>query len=223
LVSATAVRGSDEEREAVVVDAVRYATAATLMDSLVHDVRNPLNALAINLEVLTEKLKAETGEVPPSQEKNLRAMREQVGRVDALLRLFSDFMAPRPAAGPGALSLSEAVHRALEVLGHESRRRRLRLRIQVEADLAARGEPAALRFLLLQLLLRAFRRAPAGSEVGVSLRREGGSGLFEVEDSASEPPAEDLLLLQSLGGQAQRAEARVQVRGGLCQVAFSLA
>ena len=35
-----------------VVGAARYVAVPTLMDSLLHDVRNPLNALSINLEVL---------------------------------------------------------------------------------------------------------------------------------------------------------------------------
>ena len=43
----------------------RYGAVPALMDSLLHDVRNPLNALAINLEVLAEKLKGETGRCRP--------------------------------------------------------------------------------------------------------------------------------------------------------------
>ncbi len=39
-----------------VVDAARYGAVPTLMDSLLHDVRNPLNALSIHLDVLTAKL-----------------------------------------------------------------------------------------------------------------------------------------------------------------------
>jgi spermidine synthase len=49
------------------IRAVRWASAVRLMDSLVHDVRNPLNALAINVEILQEKLaRAAGGAVPPS-------------------------------------------------------------------------------------------------------------------------------------------------------------
>ncbi|MHA7631305.1 histidine kinase dimerization/phospho-acceptor domain-containing protein [Corallococcus sp. M7] len=84
-----------------VVGAARYDAVPPLMDSLLHDVRNPLNALAIHLEVLSEKLKGESGQVPATQEKNLKAMREQIARVDGLLKLFSDFMVFRGAIPPG--------------------------------------------------------------------------------------------------------------------------
>ena len=76
-----------------VVGAARNAVAQRLMDSLLHDVRNPLNALSINLDVLTEKIRRELGEIPAAQEKNLKVMREQIFRVDAVLRQFADFMA----------------------------------------------------------------------------------------------------------------------------------
>jgi len=204
------------------VDAVRYGVVSTLMDSLLHDARNPLNALAINLEVLSEKLRGEGGLVPASQEKNLRAMRDQIGRLDAILRQFGDFMAPR-AGSLGPVPLSEVVLRAVEVLSHESRRKRLKVRTAVEAELTAGpAEPGAVRFVVVQPLLRAFRRAEPGTEVAVTLRRAGGEALLEVEDSASEAAEPASGVLVAVEREASKAGARVLVRGGLFQVAFNL-
>ena len=45
-------------------------------------------------------------------------MREQILRVDAILRRFSDFIAPRPVAR-GEVDFSELVLKALDVVGHE--------------------------------------------------------------------------------------------------------
>jgi signal transduction histidine kinase len=206
----------------VLVNSVRYGVAATLMDSLLHDARNPLNALAINLEVLTEKLRLDGGQLPASHEKNLKAMREQIGRMDGLLRQFADFMAPRPCA-PAPVPLSETVLRGVEVLGHECRRKRLKVRLAVDAELVARpAEPGAVRFIVMQVLVRAFRRAEADSEVSVTLRRAGAGALLEVEDgagAAAEPVPEVLTALEL---EADKAGARVQVRGPVSQVDFSL-
>jgi len=98
--AATSSAPSVREQADPVVDAARYGAVPTLMDSLLHDVRNPLNALSIHLEVLSEKLKADTGQVPPSQDKNLKAMRDQIQRVDAIMRRFSEFIVSRSGA-PG--------------------------------------------------------------------------------------------------------------------------
>lgn len=231
--SATAVQdensGPREAREAAgagepLVGAARYAVAAALMDSMLHDARNPLNALAIHLEVLAEKLKGETGQVPPSQEKNLKSMRDQIARLDGMLRQFCDFMAPRPGA-PCAVPLSELVGKALEVAAHESRRRRLKVRPALEAGLAARAaEPGAARAVVLQALLRAYARAETGAEVGVALRREGARVVLEVTDGAGPAAAEsspEALLALEL--EAARAGAELSVDRGACRVEFPLA
>jgi signal transduction histidine kinase len=107
------------------------------MDSLLHDVRNPLNALSINLEVLSEKLKGEAGEVPASQAKNLKAMRDQIQRVDGILRQFTEFIVLRGGAA-GEAGLSEVAKRSLEVLAHESRRRRLKVQTAIEPNVSVR-------------------------------------------------------------------------------------
>src|SRR3954463_13304181 len=95
-----------QETSDPVVGAARYSAIPALMDSLLHDVRNPLNALTINLEVLYGKLKAEMGEVPLSQEKNIKAMRDQIQRVDGILRQFHEFIVLRGGAA-GEVDLSE--------------------------------------------------------------------------------------------------------------------
>src|SRR5215468_12191131 len=106
------------------IRSVRWSIAVRLMDSLVHDVRNPLNALAINVEILQEKLsRAAGGEVPPGQAKNLHAMREQIARVNGMLGEFARFLAPAPGA-PEVVSLSSTVKDAIAVLAHAGRRAR---------------------------------------------------------------------------------------------------
>src|SRR5437868_7018271 len=131
-----------------VVGAARYSAVPTLMDSLLHDVRNPLNALSINLEVLSEKLKGETGEVPASQAKNIKAMRDQIQRVDGILRQFAEFIVLRGGSS-GEVGLSEVTKRSLEVLAHESRRRRIKLQTEIEPDLRVRlSDTSELSFFL---------------------------------------------------------------------------
>jgi signal transduction histidine kinase len=210
--------GSDD-----VLDAARYAAVPPLMESLLHDVRNPLNALAINLEVLNEKLKGEDGEVPPGQAKNLRAMREQVARVDGILRQFAEFLVHR-GGGAGEASLSETLERVLSVLGHEGRRRRIKVQPAIEPGLSVRLEDLSeLGFLLLQPVLRAYERSEAGSEVSVVARGEGARVVLEVVE------ATDITAERAPGAVAglERACARLgvelQLRGGTCRLVFARA
>ena len=203
------------------LDAARYAAVPPLMESLLHDVRNPLNALAINLEVLTEKLKGEDGEVPPGQAKNLRAMREQVTRVDGILRQFAEFLVHRGGSGAGEASLSETLERVLAVLGHEGRRRRVKVQPQIEAGLNVRlADLSELGFLLLQPVLRAFERAEAGSEVAVVARGEGARVVLEVVEATDISAERAPGTVAGLERACARLDVELQLRGGTCRLVF---
>ncbi|WP_338866548.1 sensor histidine kinase [Myxococcus stipitatus] len=223
MVSSTAVSSSVarvQESTDPVVGAARYGAVQTLMDSLLHDVRNPLNAMAIHLEVLSEKLKAETGQVPPSQEKNLKALREQIQRVDGILRQFTDFIVSK-GGGAGEVDLSDATTRALAVVAHEGRKRRVTVQVAVEAGVLIRlADTSELGFFVIQALLRAFRRAEGGGSVRVTVRAEGPSAVLEVDDSGGEASPELADAVAALGLRCAQLGVELHVRGGCCRLSF---
>jgi signal transduction histidine kinase len=202
------------------VIAASQAVTPLLVESLLHDTRNPLNALAINLEVLNEKLKDELGAVDPALEKNLRAMREQVFKVDLILRTFSEFLVVGSPAMLSELSLSDVLERALEVLGHEVRKQRVKMKVDVEKGVAVRmDDPAALRFLAYHAVLRALARSEAGGEVQVALRRTGDRALLRVQDGGGEgePTPLSRPAMEALG---RARSVEVSVHGGRCELSF---
>jgi signal transduction histidine kinase len=223
LVSSTARRGASSSAPKVphpeAVLAASQAASAQIVESMLHDTRNPLNALAINLEVLTEKLKDDQGRVPPALDKNLRAMREQVFRVDAILRSFAEFLLTQPNLLT-ELSLAQVLERAQEVLGHEARKRRIKFVTDLEPGLNARlDDPLALRFLAYQGLLRALQRSEPGSEVSIAFQRQDERAVLRIQDSGGEAEVESLVreALEALG----RANAvEVTIHGGRCELAF---
>ncbi|WNG37497.1 HAMP domain-containing histidine kinase [Archangium violaceum] len=205
-----------------VVDAARYGAVPTLMDSLLHDVRNPLNALSIHLEVLTEKLKGETGQVPPSQEKNLKAMRDQIQRVDGIMRRFAEFIVSRPGT-PGEAELSETVTRAMEVLAHEGRKRRLQVRPVIAPGVRARlTDTGELGFLVVQSLMRAYGRSEQGAEVTVTVRADGPRAVLEVVDATPSPTETVPEAAAALELRCGQLGVELQMRAGMCRLSFPL-
>lgn len=191
------------------------------MDSLVHDVRNPLNALAINIEILHEKLaRAAGGEVPPAQAKNLQAMREQIVRVNGLLGEFARFLAPSPGA-PAVLSLAQVLRDALGVLVHAGRRARVKVAVDVpEGQTAvAAMDPSVLGFLVLVPLLRAFERTPEDGQVRVSVRDEGVRVVLHVQDGGRED-CDEGEVEQALAAAAKEYGAEFHVRGSQLRLSF---
>jgi signal transduction histidine kinase len=191
------------------------------MDSLVHDVRNPLNALAINVEILQEKLaRAAGGQVPASQAKNLQAMREQVARVNAMLGDFARFLAPAPTP-PVSQSLSTTVRDAAMVLGHAARRARVKVLVDVPEGQAGveAMDPSGLAFLALVPVLRALERTPEDGQVKVSVRNEGARVVLLVQDGGREE-GEDTEVEQALGAAAREYGAEFHVRGSQLRLSF---
>ncbi|HYV50195.1 MAG TPA: histidine kinase [Myxococcaceae bacterium] len=200
--------------------AASQAVAPVLVEGLLHDARNPLNALAINLEVLNEKLKDEQGAVDPALEKNLRAMREQVFKADLILRTYAEFLAVGSPAMQSELTLSEVLERALEMLVFEARRRGMKVKADVEKGVAARlDDPGALRFLAYHAVLRALARSEKGGEVQVSLRRAGDQALLRVQDDGGddEPALPSREAMEALG---RARSVEVSVHGGRCELVF---
>jgi signal transduction histidine kinase len=191
------------------------------MDSLVHDVRNPLNALAINVEILHEKLsRACGGQVPAAQEKNLQAMREQIVRVNTMLGDFARFLAPSPAA-PAVLSLSAVVKEVTGILGHAGRRARVRVSADAPEGLAVveAMDPSALGFLVLVSVLRAIERTPEEGPVRVTVRDEGTRMVLHVQDGGREE-GDETEVEQALAAAAREYGAELHVRGSQLRLSF---
>ena len=174
------------------VDACRYQTFSRLVESLMHEVRNPLNALSINLEVLTERMRGQSGgTLPANHEKNLTAIRTQLQRVDATLRAFAEFLCPT-VDSQNPTDFSASIVRAMDLLAHETRRGRVTFEHSVVPELSVRFKRSALvPFLALQPLLQSIARSSPGSVINVSwTRMDGEKAAFEVRDASGvvEPP-----------------------------------
>jgi signal transduction histidine kinase len=152
-----------------------------LVDSMMHEARNPLNAIAIHLEIVSEKLRKSGASV--NVDSNLQAMRSQLARVDELLKKFSSFMLPNKR-GDGAFPLSSAVELAIELLDYERRRKNVEVAARIEAGLAVQtAERSAASSLILALLLNSLDRAPSGSRVEVTVAAENGKVAVVISES----------------------------------------
>jgi signal transduction histidine kinase len=203
------------------VIAASQAVLGLLVESLLHDTRNPLNALAINLEVLNEKLKDDAGAVDPALEKNLRAMREQVFKVDLILRTFSEFLVVTAPTMLSELSLTDVLHHAVEVLGHEARKRRVKVKLEADKGVSVRlDDPSALRFLTYHAVLRALMRSEATGEVQIALHRTGDRVLLRVQDAGPAEGEPSPLTRPALEALGRARSVEVRVHGGRCELEF---
>lgn len=177
-----AVRDPIESREhaSLLVRASRAGLLDTLAGGLVHEARNPLNAMAIHLEVLADKLRdPASGELPAHLARNLDAARNQVRRLDGLLRRFGDFASGRIEGDDVGGCFARVVDLCEYYL------RRAGVEVEPTGTLQASvASPAPVCHVLLELLFHALAAAPRGSRIRLEAAVRGDRLALAVEGAA---------------------------------------
>ncbi len=148
---------------------------AAVASGIAHDVRNPLNAMALQVALLAEKLSAAPPEV--EAERHLGTVRDQIRRVDEAIRRLVDVAdPPGPIVDAGSL-----VRDAAGLLGHEARRRGIALEVDAGRLALEARDPGKLGLLVLGLLAGAIAATPAGGRLLVRAGKEGGRAVVTLE------------------------------------------
>jgi signal transduction histidine kinase len=198
---------------------LRSEVLSRLVAGVVHDVKNPLNAMSLQLAILSEKLGDAAGVARP----HLSALREQVGRVNEVLRRFLEVS--DPAAPLGHADLGALLQDGAALLAHEARRRRLELAVEVQpGGVRTPCDPARAGRLLLVLVAGALAAAPDGSRIGLSLHAEAGQAVLRVARAAGgdDREAAEELQLVAAAARALGGEAVAERDGGVRRVVLRL-
>ena len=172
--------------------AEKLAAVGTMTAGLSHEIRNPLNAAALQLSVLERRVHR----LPPVSQgpllEPLTLVRDEIRRLDHILEDFLQFARPREFV-PRPVALPPVITKVLDLIGGEAERRGIR----VERDLSdvpeVAGDEERLRQVLVNLALNAIEAAPAGGLVRVGCRQEdpdperGGGGTVAVTIDDSGP------------------------------------
>jgi signal transduction histidine kinase len=146
----------------------KLAAVGTMTAGLSHEIRNPLNAAALQLAVLERRLR----KLPEAQQgpllEPLGLVRDEIRRLDHILEDFLQFARPREFK-PEPVEVEPLLRRVVALLGGEAESRKVRLELSVPTPLSrVPGEEDRLRQVLINLALNALDAAPAGGEVRVS-------------------------------------------------------
>jgi signal transduction histidine kinase len=171
----------------------RLAAMGELSSTVAHEIRNPLNAIAMS----AKRLKREFVETVPMPEEDRSEAEELLGvlegetqRANQKIQQFLDYarpprMQPRPTnLGELARSVAEGARAMAESRG-----------VKVESDVSAVGarvDPEQMRQVLDNIVRNAVEATPEGGRVVVTVRSRGGVNVIEVSDTGQGIRAEDL-------------------------------
>jgi signal transduction histidine kinase len=171
-------------------EAERMAYVGTLAAGLAHEIRNPLNALSLNMQMLEED---------PDDSRLLHITRGEIGRLDGLVTDFLSYARPRPLE-PQELPAVELLQRVAEVVAGELRVHGVQLTVRDDSDGARVSvDPEQMRQLLLNLVKNSLAALDEelqgerpGEQPAITLtvaaeadRGDGGHVVLEVADNGT--------------------------------------
>jgi signal transduction histidine kinase len=165
--------------------AMRSLGLVRLASGVAHDIKNPLNAMSLQIALLGEKL-APSPEASAAAAAHLRAVRDQIGRVNEVLRRFLDVA--DPGAPLGYTDIGALLSDIGNLFAHEGRRRRLTLSIDAQpGTVRSSSDPARAGRLLLGLFARALAETPDGGRLAARAGEKGRTAIVAIEHTPGDP------------------------------------
>ncbi|HEX3554734.1 MAG TPA: ATP-binding protein [Thermoanaerobaculia bacterium] len=168
-------------------EAERLAYIGTLASGLAHEIRNPLNSLNLNMQMLEEEIdEGGSAHSAPTGKRLLSITRSEISRLERLVTDFLAYAKPRP------LELEEMpavrlLERLREVLAGEIQKRRAQMEVDDRSGGArVRVDPAQMNQLLFNLAQNAFSAAEEAGRAPVlklAAWRQGPAVCLEMTDN----------------------------------------
>ena len=169
----------------------RLAAIGRLTAGVGHEVKNPINAMVVHLELLKTKLANGNGAAAGAQ-RHVDILAGEMQRLDRVVQTLADFTRPMELHLKEC-NLREVVQAVVELIGAEMDDNGVQLTIETPRDpLMVRVDPELLQQALLNLVLNAMQAMPGGGLIRITMHREHHFAVIDVTDQG-EGIAEEVL------------------------------
>lgn len=160
----------------------RYMGLGSLAAGLQHEIKNPLSALALHIQLLREGLADQRQD--PAVDESLQVLRTEVGRITRVLEGFRDFASVQQL-DVVETDLRQLVDGLLKLIRVEASEKDIKISHHFDADanLRAKIDATKIEQVVLNLILNAFAAMPHGGELVIELAAEDDEVVIEVGDT----------------------------------------
>jgi PAS domain S-box-containing protein len=164
----------------------RLSAAGRLTRGVAHEVKNPINAIVLHLQLLQNKLQQND----PDTVRHMEVIGNEIHRLDRVVQILVDFTRPRD------LHLEEVdMRQLLEEVAVLATPDAAQHSVQMNEDLpaeplTARVDADLMKQAVLNLVLNGVQAMPQGGMLTLAARREDEAVLIEVRDQGSGIPPE---------------------------------
>jgi signal transduction histidine kinase len=164
----------------------RLAAIGRLTSGVAHEVKNPINAIVVHLEVLRQKLHA----ADPDTRRHMDVIGKEIHRLDRVVQTLVDFTRPVELR-LAEMDLRRLVDDVVTLASPEAEQHKVRIERQTGPDpLPARVDADLVKQALLNIVLNGVQAMPGGGSLHLVCRREGENALISAADQGSGIPAE---------------------------------
>jgi signal transduction histidine kinase len=175
--------------QSLVSYSAKLTALGRLTSGLAHEIKNPLNAMAIHLELMKEKLGPSLAGVQP----NVTIIESEIRRLDRVVQGFVKFMRPQELALK-PVDLNPLLKDVIALLEAEWGSKSIRFAFQASSSLPpVTADAELLHQAFLNILLNACQAMPSGGTITVTTDQDSGeSARVTIADEGGGIPREDM-------------------------------
>ncbi|WP_433983473.1 ATP-binding protein [Tunturiibacter empetritectus] len=168
----------------------RLAAIGRLTAGVGHEVKNPINAMVLHLELLRGKLAPGGAEAFGGAQRHVEILAGEMQRLDRVVQTLADFSRPMELH-LREHDLRQVVAVVMELTSAEMQESRVRVVVDAPKDpLMVRVDAQLMQQALLNLLLNGMQAMPEGGAMVVRMRRDHQLAVVEVIDEGEGIPPE---------------------------------
>lgn len=162
----------------------RLAAIGRLTSGVAHEVKNPLNAIVVHLEVLRQKMK----EIDPDTRRHVDVIGNEIQRLDRVVQTLVDFTRPVELR-LNDLDLRKVVEDVVILASPAAERHNVTVERQASQEpLPVRIDADLVKQAILNIVLNGLQAMPEGGTLRISSKREGDGALLTVRDQGAGIP-----------------------------------
>jgi signal transduction histidine kinase len=164
----------------------RLAAIGRLTTGVAHEVKNPINAIVVHLEVLRQKLR----EIDPDTRRHIDVIGSEIQRLDRVVQTLVDFTRPVDLRLVD-VDLRRLVDDVVALAAPAAEQNKVRVERQTSQDpLTARVDADLVKQAVLNIVINGVQSMPSGGSLRIATRREGDFAVVTVRDDGGGIPSD---------------------------------